>query len=382
MKISKLDLFPLSVPYLHDERSSRVHRGGVTSIAVRLTTDDGQVGWGEACVGADATSVVAAVESARPFVLGRSPWQSEAIARDFFATGLWDHRAMTGNFAYAGIDMALWDLCGKTCGEPIYRMFGGALREEVDYFYYLSQGSIEHIRSECREGVQRGHTCFYLKVGIDAAAETQMLAAIRETIGPDRKLRIDANQAWKVPEAVQLLTAWHRDFCIDFVEAPVAVFPLANMRDLRQRVAVSFCANEGMWTEADAYRVIQSRCADVLCFSSYWVGSLRRFHTLSQVAHLEGLSVCKHTHGELGIAAAAAHHILLAIPNASDGAQQTAAMMADDILQERLPISSQARWGIIDQPGLGVEVDEEKLGTYAELYRQQGQFLPYQSPSR
>ena len=379
MKISNFELFPIRVPYLHDERSSRVHRGGVTAIAIRLSTDDGQVGWGEACVGADAASILAAAESARPFLIGRSPWQTEAIARDFFGTGLWDHRAMTGNFAFAGIDMALWDLCGKSCGEPIYRMLGGALRDEVDYFCYLSQGSVEHLRRECQEGVKRGHTCFYLKVGIDAEAETEMLSTVRAAIGPDRKLRIDANQAWTVPVAARLLNQWHQAFSIDFVEAPVPVFPLANMRDLRQRVGVSFCANEGLWTTADAYRVIRSRCADILCFSGYWVGTLRRFHTLCQVAHLEGLAVCKHTHGELGIAAAAAQHVLLAIPNACDGAQQTAAMMADDILQTPLPIASTARWGRIDGPGLGIEVSEEKIATYAELYRQQGQFLPYQS---
>ena len=79
MQISNFELFPISVPYLHDERSSRVHRGGVTAIAIRLSTDDGHVGWGEACVGADAASILAAAESARPFLIGRSPWQSEAI---------------------------------------------------------------------------------------------------------------------------------------------------------------------------------------------------------------------------------------------------------------------------------------------------------------
>src|SRR5213083_2645486 len=134
MKIVGLDTWTVSVPYLHDEISSRVARSGVTDTIVRLTADNGLIGWGESCSGPDAASIEQAVQAARPFVIGRDPWQSEAIARDFFRTGLWDLRAPSGNFAFAGIDQALWDLCGKECGQPLYRLFGGSLRDEVDTF--------------------------------------------------------------------------------------------------------------------------------------------------------------------------------------------------------------------------------------------------------
>ena len=135
--------------------------------------------------------------------------------------------------------------------------------------------------------------------------------------------------------------------------------------------------NEGLGRVEDCLRVIRARCADVLCFSSYWVGSLRNFLTLSWVAHWEGQRVCKHTHGELGIAAAAGQHVLLAIPNAVDGAQQTTAIMADDILTRPLPIAIGPRWGTIERPGLGVDVDEARLQHYHECFLRDGQFLPY-----
>lgn len=377
MKIIALDTIIVSVPYTHDEVSSRVYRGGVTDVIVKLTTDSGLVGWGESCSGADVASVEQAVLAARPFVVGRDPWQSEAIARDYFTTGLWDFRPMTGQFAFAGIDMALWDLCGKECGQPLYRLFGGALREEVNYFYYLSQGSVEHLERECRAGMERGYTCFYLKVGIDSAAEAQMLEAIRRTIGPERKIRIDANEAWSVPQAAVLLTTWNAAVGLDFCEAPVRAEPIEGMQEVRRRVPVAICANEGLWRPMDVLRMIQGRGADVLCFSSYWVGTLRRFLTLCQVADLAGLRVVKHTHGELGLAAAAAHHALLTIPNAIEGSQQTAAMMRDDILTVRLPIADGPTWGRPDGPGLGVEVDEDKVAAYHEAYLREGQFLPY-----
>jgi L-alanine-DL-glutamate epimerase-like enolase superfamily enzyme len=377
MKIVELETTIVSVPYRHQEVSSRVHRGGVTDVIVKLTCDNGLVGWGESCSGADAASIEQAVLSAPPFVVGRDPWHTEAIARDFFGLGLWDYRAMTGNFAFAGIDQALWDLCGKDCGQPLYRLMGGPLRDEVDYFCYLAQGEPEDLEQQCRDAVDRGYTCFYLKVGIDAEAEGEMLAAIRRTIGPDRKIRIDANEAWSVPEAARLINRWDGAHGIDFVEAPVPIDPVENMLELRGRVPVALCANEGLGRTADTMRVIRSRCADVLCFSSYWVGTLRRFHTLCHAAHLEGQSVCKHTHGELGIAAAAGHHVMLSIPNATDGIQQTSTMMEHELLVEPTPIAEGPKWGWIEKPGLGVEVDEDRMQHYHEAYRRDGQFLPY-----
>src|SRR5262249_60487184 len=98
MKIVGLETWTVSVPYLHDEISSRVARSGVTDTIVRLTADNGLTGWGECCSGPDAASIEQAVQSARPFVIGRDPWQNEAIARDFFRTALWDLRAPSGNF--------------------------------------------------------------------------------------------------------------------------------------------------------------------------------------------------------------------------------------------------------------------------------------------
>ena len=218
---------------------------------------------------------------------------------------------------------------------------------------------------------------FYHKVGVDRAAEEAMLEALRGEIGPTAKIRIDANQAWSLPQAVRLLRAWNDRYDIDFVEAPVAIDPVENMRELKGRVGAPICVNEGLWRIADAMRVIKSRCADYLCFSAYWVGSLGRFHTLVHAAHLEGWLVCKHTHGELGLTAAAGQHMMLCAPNACDGHQQTAQFMTDDILTERIPIADGPRWGRLDRPGLGVDVDDDKLMAFDEDYLRHGAFSPY-----
>ncbi len=91
--------------------------------------------------------------------------------------------------------------------------------------------------------------------------------------------------------------------------------------------------------------------------------------------------MCKHTHGELGIAAAACHQVLLTLPNVVEGNQQTAKMMQDDVIVEPLPIASGPNWGTPHGPGLGVEVDEAKVRKYHAHFLQRGQYLPYDETS-
>lgn len=376
MTIANLEFIPASIPYTHREVSSQVRRDGVSDIVVRAVTTDGLTGWGESCSGAGLSSVLAALEAMKPFVLGRSPWESEKIRAELWHRGIWSFRKATAGFAYAGIDMALWDICGKACGQPLFNLFGGRMRDTVNYFYYLAQAPPDGIAAQCRDGLSKGFHVFYLKVGLDIGRELEMVRAVRETGGPGIKIRLDANGAWTANEAIRNLARLDA-YGIDFVEQPVMQDPLENMREVRARCPVAICANEGLWTVDDAYRQIKNRTADVYCFSPYWVGSLAQFQRLSHVAHCEALRVCKHTHGEFGIAAAAAQHLMLTLPNVVDGNQQTAYIMEDDVVRHRIPIADGPDWGVPQGSGLGVEVDLEKLGRYNELYRRRGQFLPY-----
>src|SRR5579871_2277989 len=113
MQISKLEFIPISIPYTRRESSFQIKRDGITNVLVKATTDDGIVGWGEACSGANTQSIEETLRAMTPFVVGRSPWESEAIRGELWLHALWMYRKGTAGMAYAGIDMALWDICGK-----------------------------------------------------------------------------------------------------------------------------------------------------------------------------------------------------------------------------------------------------------------------------
>lgn len=377
MKIAKLEAWPVRIAYRHDERSALVDRGGITDVLVKLTTDDGLVGWGECTRAADVAGIEAAVRAMAPLVVGRDPWQREAIRQDVRIAGGWQFQAMTCNFAYGGIDMALWDLCARHAGQPLYNLLGGTVRDSVDYFYYLHWDTPDGIAAQGKAGRAAGYSVFYLKVGVDAAAEEAMLLALRDAIGDDALIRLDANQAWSVPQAVHLLARWHDMVRLDFIEAPVPIHPEALSQEVKLRQPVPVCVNEGLWTEQDAVRVIQSRCGDYLCFSPYWVGGIGTFMQLAALAAHYGWLVCKHTHGELGLTAALGQHLMLACPNATVGHQQTAQVMTDDILADPVPIATGPTWGIPAGPGLGVTVDEDKVAQFHEDYRRLGEHRIY-----
>jgi len=378
MRVATLQTIPVSVPYTHREVSSQVRRDGVSDVLVKLTTEDGLVGWGEACCGADTASIEAAVRAMAPFVVGGDPWNRDTLRREAFTHGLWQFRAGTGNFAWTGIDMALWDICGRACDEPVWRLLGGLQRSEATYFFYLARGSHESVAAQVADGLAAGFDVFYLKVGLDDAKDLELVAAARDALGAGPRLRLDANGSWSLPQALRNL-AELEEHDIDFVEQPVRDHPVGHLAELRSRTRIAVCANEGLWSEADAYARIRARQADVYCFSPYWVGSLAGFQRLSWTAEYEGLQVCKHTHGELGIAAAAAHHAVLTLPNGVDGHQQTAHLMEHDVLAEPLPIASGPRWGVVDGPGLGIEVDEDAVAEAAARYAAEGQYRPWQA---
>jgi L-alanine-DL-glutamate epimerase-like enolase superfamily enzyme len=377
VRVARLETIPVSVPYKHREVSSQVARDGVSDVLVKVTTDDGLVGWGESCCGADTASVEAAVQAMAPLVLGRDPWSRETMRRHAFTHGLWQFRVGTGNFAWAGIDMALWDICGRACGQPLWRLLGGRGPSDATYFYYLARGSRESLEAQVADGLAGGFEVFYLKVGLDDGDDLAMVAAVRDALGDGPRLRLDANGSWTLPRALRMLAALE-EYAIDFVEQPVREAPIEHLAELRGRTPIRVCANEGLWSEADAYARIRARQADVYCFSQYWVGSLQSFQRLAWVAEYEGLQVCKHTHGELGLAAAAAHHVVLTLPNGVEGHQQTAHLMEHDVLAEQLPITTGPLWGSIDKPGLGVDVDEAAVAEAAARYTSVGQYLPWQ----
>ena len=168
MKVDKIEVFPVSVPYRNVEKnSSGVSRSGVSDVIVKVTTDDGCVGWGESTRTSSAEVIIKTLQAMVPVLLNQDPWQNQHHERNVYHSALWNWSPNTANLAYGGIDMALWDIYGKQTGKPIYQLLGGSLRDEIEYFFYLNGTNLDSLREQCEEGIGKGYTVFYLKVGFN-----------------------------------------------------------------------------------------------------------------------------------------------------------------------------------------------------------------------
>jgi glucarate dehydratase len=284
---------------------------------------------------------------------------------------------MTGSYAWCGLEMALLDLHGQAEQKPMWSLWGELQRTEVDYFYYFSRGNSDLVDEQLDEVRNGGYRVVYLKVGLDSVVETSLLRELRDKLGPEIDLRVDANGAWSVEEALEHLGHWRAEFGIGLCEQPVPEFPPDLMQGLRRKLDIALAANEGMGPANLAEFFICEEVADVYTFSPYWVSGSTEFLRLSKFASSKGATICRHTHGELGIAATAFHHLALVTPGLGVGNQQTASELSFDVLETPTPTRTSSLWGAIESPGLGVSIDEDAVERAAAIYAQVGQFLPY-----
>jgi L-alanine-DL-glutamate epimerase-like enolase superfamily enzyme len=375
MKITDVRTRILSVPFHTPDRWSGGTQTGVTSVIVLVDTDEGLTGIGEANGDRSAAAVAAAVAAMKPLVVGRAPFDVEAIVAAVFGAGKWKNVRPFANQAVVGIETALWDIVGKICGQPIYNLMGGRVRDEVDFFHYLQQQDRRAMTDDARAAVDRGFTVIYVKVGVDDVADLATVAALRETIGPQVKLRVDANEAWSPGVAVSMIERF-RPFDLDFVEQPVLSRDLDGLARVRASSSVPIAANQSAFTHFDVLEVIKRNAADVIVTGPHQSGGLLQFKKIAALAETAGLPINRHAVGELGVGAVAGLHVGVTLPNLTDGNQTHHQLLADDILAEPLPLD-QPRARPPDAPGLGISLDDDKVDHYARRYENDGQFVNF-----
>ncbi|MEQ7124446.1 mandelate racemase/muconate lactonizing enzyme family protein [Actinopolymorpha sp. B11F2] len=331
MRITAIRATPVAVPFREAEIWAYGGRTGMVSVLVEVDTDEGLTGLGEASAYPSADIVLSVLRSLDPFVLGEDPTAIERLMKRITVAGTWHHVKSTSP-AIGAVEMACWDIVGKLCGQPLVTLFGGRVRDHVEYFYYLSRKSPAEMASDAAAGVAAGFRTLYLKVGSDDPGEDlARVEAVRAGGGPDALLRIDANEAWSSAAAIRILAEMGR-FGIELAEQPVSGRNLPEMAYVRSRIPMPLLANEASWTRFDQLDVIRHGAADVLSVDNQMDGGLLNLKRSAGLAEAAGLPVLKHSLGELGLATYAACHVMAATPNFLAASQSYASLLADDIV--------------------------------------------------
>jgi len=195
------------------------------------------------------------------------------------------------------------------------------------------------------------------------AAELARIAAVRATISADMHLRIDANAAWDVPEAIAIIRAAER-YQLELVEQPCAVDDLAGMAQIRKSVHTPIAADESVGGPQQAAQVIAASAADVLVIKPMMAGGLRRARAIIVQAQLAGLQALVTTTIDAGVGVAAALHLAATLPTPLACGLATGSLLVGDLLVQPIVVRNGAL-DVPDQPGLGVCIDERQVALYA-----------------
>jgi muconate cycloisomerase len=369
LKITAIETIPIRVP-LKTDIAIRSGRGGehTTSpfLIVKVLTDEGIVGIGESsCTprwsGEDQVTGTHLIQAyLAPLLVGQDPLEVEALSAKF-------RLAFAANFfTKAAVEMALWDIAGRAAGKPVFELLGGKCREIVPTKWSISGVEPAQAAAIATQAKERGFKAMKVKVGIEPSGDIERVQQVRSAVGNGIKLGVDANGGWTPADASRTLDAL-RQFGIAFAEQPVAPEEIGAMAEIRKNAGIPVIADESIYTLQDAVMLARLGAADVLSIYVGKAGGIGPARKIVEFALSAGLKCTLGSNLELGVGSAAMVHLALATTGIA--AEEFPCDIIgpfyyeDDIVREPLPIRpGEAK--ACDKPGLGVELDEEKLRRY------------------
>ena len=376
MRIAELRVTVVSLPLREPETWIWGRRFGITNAIVEVVTDEGLVGVGE-CPGHPSVRLVREVlDLARDVIVGEDPLRIEHVLHLLLARRGLHHFRHAANVALGGLETALWDIVGKVAGQPLASLFGGPLRDQIPYYSYIPMGPSERMAAQAAAAVAEGFGTIYLKSGFEREKDVADVAAVREAIGAGPKLRIDSNEAWSPAEAIAIIHELE-PYDLEFVEQPVSMYDLDGLARVRRAVRTPVAANQAAWLEFNVLDIVRKRAADVVLTCPHQLHGLSAFKKVAALLEIAGLPIVKHSFGDLGVTTYAAAQILATCPNATLANQTHYNLLDDDVIAGGPPVFENGALTLPDGPGIGVELDREKLALYEGVYTREGEFTVY-----
>jgi L-alanine-DL-glutamate epimerase-like enolase superfamily enzyme len=379
MRIARIQAIPLRVRQRRVFKSSLGTRAESLFGIVLVESDSGQQGVGEISMlwnggGAGLCSTVE--DLLAPGLIGGSPFDINwALAKMDQAVQFWP----AANPAKAAVEMALYDLVGRTLNTPVCNLLGGRSRQRAMVEMPIFMDGIDAMVEQARQIVSQGFRAVKIKIGEDADQDVAVVRAIREAMGENLIIRVDANMGWQsVKEALGVLSRL-APLNIHSVEQPLPRERLEDLAALRGHSPVPVMVDESVWGPDDAERVLRARAADIINVYVSEAGGLRNSLRIFAMAEMAGVQCTIGCMGELGIGTAACAHLGISVPVLCEPADIRGFLLYEDsLIQERWEI----RDGCIDVPhgpGLGVTLDRARL---AELQIEDSERLISRLPLR
>lgn len=384
MKITNCELFEISIPTRRRHTwATSTADVGTGYVIVKLTTDNGIVGFGEATAmpewGGDYgryfgeacdTTFSVIKHHLFPAIFEMNPLDIENIHRKM------DLAIRGYNYAKTAMDEAVYDIMGKALELPVYMLLGGRCRDRIPIAHSLGIMPIDAAVQEAGEAVKEGIKDIKVKGGLDFKRDYELVKKLRETLGPDIRIFIDANQAYPTAkEAIKWVERMDENFNLEYLEQPVE--GIEQMRKVTKLLHLPVCADESCWTIADALDIVRLDAADYISIYVTKAGGIYNSKIIAKIAEYSGMRCNVNGSGEFGVGNAANIHVACVARTGTlasvfpvthiAGQEQTKVAghwYTDDIITK--PFSYEDGCLLVpDGPGLGIEVDMEKMRKYS-----------------
>lgn len=339
-------------------------------VLVEVVCDDGTTGWGE-CLGPVLPNA-AIVKAYAGWLTGANPLETEKIWLTLY-NALRDQgqRGLTVT-ALSGIDIALWDIKGKHFGVPVSVLLGGRFRDSVRAYAtgsFRKDGvdRVTDIAGEVAGYRREGFHAVKVKIGFDVEEDLRVLEAVREAIGPDMRLMIDANHGYDTLEAIELGNR-AAQLGIDWFEEPVVPEHLAAYRELRARQPIPVAGGETWHTRWGMREPVETRCVDILQPDICGTGGFTEMRRIADLASLHGIRLVPHVWGT-AVQIAASLQFMAALPPNPPRPEPLEPILEFDrtdnpFRQAVVTTPIEHDGGVVaipGGPGLGIEIDRDAL---------------------
>lgn len=312
LKITDVEIFLFDLALTSPFRIAIGIMNAANDLLVRIRTDQGIVGLGEACpfppiTGETQATNAAAARTIRDMIVGRDPLAIDDLLRRI---GPLVH---SNPSAVAAFDMALFDILGKVAGLPLFRLLGGS-KNVFETDITTSLDTLEAMTAESKKYADMGYKTLKVKVGLNPDEDFSRLEAIRRAVGPKMAIRIDANQGWTVPQAIYALRKME-PLAIELCEQPVLASDLAGLRAVRSRSPISIMADESLFGPADAVKLIRAEACDTFNIKVMKAGGLLNSVRIAHVADAANMRCMVGCMLESNLALTAAAHVVASQAN-------------------------------------------------------------------
>src|SRR5205085_4199864 len=255
----------------------------------------------------------------------------------------------------AGVERALWAICGKAAGLPVAVLLGGILRERVEVAACMGIQSYERAKEMAVWYVEQGFGTLKTKAGADIREDLEMVRGIRDAVGDKLKLRIDPNRAYPPQQALELARQLE-PYDLQYLEQPIPAEPLSDATCLRGQTRVPIALNESVIGPASVLESLQADAAAFILPDTHIAGGILPCVTIGRICEAAGIPCIMHCGHDLGPKTAAMLHVAAACPAYSLANDTTYYGLEDDVITERFSIQ-RGTIAVPTKPGLGIEGD-------------------------